>query len=359
MKLIYAIQAGITWKECAELPIRFIDIKATVIKGKVYYRVGNSHGRDLYIVHCYDPSQDKWTTLPPLPVRWFGLGQVKGNLVAVGGRKKSDKLVSVRVTMRSKDDTTNDVYVYDESSREWKKTIPPMPTARYFPSVLSLQSALVVAGGNTPSYTAVVEIFKPDASDSQWYRTDPLPSGCRDVSLVAIGNSCYALGGYKTPSSLSQALCASADELLHNAVPANQTTRSDSCDTRSAWKTLPNTSTYRPAAAVLAGNLLAIGGEESSRGGADMKEVYTYSPSTNSWIYISDLPAPRSIITVAVLSSTEILVIGGWNSGRANTVYKGTLHLKDKKIISYKIIHVIKGKIKCNTDYFDSILKFD
>ena len=228
--------------------------------------------------------------------------------------------------VRSKDDATNDVYVYDERSREWKQNIPPMPTARYFPCVLSLQSALIVAGGNAPSYTAAVEIFKTDTS--QWYRTDPLPTACRDVSLVAIGNTCYVLGGYKTPSSLNQALYVSVDELLHNAVPANQTTHKGSRDTRSAWKTLPNTSMYRPAAAMLAGNLLAIGGEESSRGGADKKEIYMYSPSTNSWIYISDLPAPRSIITVVVLSSTEILVIGGWDSGRANTVYKGTLRLK-------------------------------
>jgi N-acetylneuraminic acid mutarotase len=78
---------------------------------------------------------------------------------------------------------------------------------------------------------------------------------------------------------------------------------------------------------VLAGNLLAIGGFETSEG-ADMKEVYMYSPSTNSWIYISDLPAPRSRTAVAVLSSTEVLVIGGWDGGdRVNTVYKGTLHL--------------------------------
>jgi N-acetylneuraminic acid mutarotase len=79
---------------------------------------------------------------------------------------------------------------------------------------------------------------------------------------------------------------------------------------------------------VLAGNLLAIGGDETSKAGeAAKKEVYMYSPSTNSWIYISDLPAPRSTTAVAVLSSTEILVIGGFGGGRMNTVCKGTLHL--------------------------------
>ena len=266
-----------------------------------------------YIIYCYDPSQDKWNTLPPLPVKWFGLGQVNGKLVAVGGKKSGGQISS-------------EVYTYDERSRKWKQTIPPMPTARWFPDVLSLQSALVVAGGDKIiwEYTDAVEIFKPDTS--QWYRADPLPIACQNISLVAIGNTCYAIGGYKFPSRLNQALYASVGDLLRNAVPANQTTHSGSSDTQSAWKTLSNTPTYRPAAAILAGKLLAIGGDETSEGGAYKKEVYMYSPSTNSWIYISDLPAPRYGTTVAVLSSTRVLVIGGWNEGEiVNTVYQGTL----------------------------------
>jgi hypothetical protein len=82
--------------------------------------------------------------------------------------------------------------------------------------------------------------------------------------------------------------------------------------------------TYRPNAAVLAGNLLAIGG---LKGGAYMREVYMFSPSTNSWINISNLPAPRGFAAVAVLPSTEILVIGGSDGSIVNTVYKGTLNI--------------------------------
>ena len=202
-----------------------------------------------------------------------------------------------------------------------------MPTARRSPSVLSHQSALVVVGGGldtTSHYSDAVEIFRSDIL--QWYKTGHLPvRGCL-ISLVAIGSTCYALGGWNS-SHLNRALYASVDDLLGNAVPANQTTsRRGSSDTQSVWKTLPNTPTYRPTAAVLAGNLLAIGGKKTqAAGGADKNEVYMYCPSTNSWIYIFDLPAPRSDTGAAVLSSTEILVVGGF---LVNTVYKGTLYLK-------------------------------
>ena len=309
------IQVSITWKQCAELPTRLNSGKATVINGKVYCggTADDDNDNDEYIVYCYDSSQDKWTTLPPLPVRWFSLGQVNGKLVAVGGQKSDHK-------------ASNEVYTCDERSWKWKQTIPPMPTARYSPGVLSLQSALVVAGGGLHSSIATVEILKPDIS--QWYRTDPLPTACRDISLVAVGNTCYALGGWSgSKGCLNQALYASVDDLLGNAVPANQTTHNGSSDTQSAWKTLPNTPTYGPAAAMLAGNLLAIGGCETLKATAYKKEVYMYFPPTNSWIYISDyLPAPQYDSAVAVLSSTEILVIGGWDGQRVNTVYKGTLH---------------------------------
>ena len=310
------LQASITWKQCADLPTKATAVKTTVMNSKVY--CGGGYGTDdNYIVNCYDPSQDNWTALPPLPVRFFGLGQLSGKLVAVGGWKLSVG------------GPTNEVYTYDEHSKKWKQTIPPMPTARDSLSVLSIQSVLVVAGGYRGHHvhTDVVEIFKADTS--QWYRTDPLPTVCHDISLTVISGTCYALGGYRG-SHLSQVLYATVDDLLCNASPANQPTHNGSSDThdQSAWKTLVTTPTYGPVAAVLAGNLLAIGGNETSKGGADMKDVYMYSPSTNSWVYISDLPAPLSDTVPAVLSSTEILVIGGWCGGRVSSVYKGILNLK-------------------------------
>ena len=307
-------KASFKWKQCKDLPIKLSFLKSTIINGKVYCGGGQSD-KDYdsddgeYNIYCYDPSQDNWTTLPPLPVRYFGLGQVNGELVAVGGWKKSTYGV------------TNEVFTYNVPLSQWMGRIPSMLTARYSPGVLSLQSALVVAGGGTSDkeYTDAVEIFKADTS--QWYRTDPLPTACCFISLVIICNTCYALGGYMYPSYLNQTFCSSVDDLFRNAVRADQTPSSGS--SLSAWKTLANSPTYGPSAAMLAGNLITIGGTEAI---LYKKEVYMFSPSTNSWIHISDLPEPRLYAAVAVLSSTEILVIGGSCDGRhVNSTYKGTL----------------------------------
>ena len=99
--------------------------------------------------------------------------------------------------------------------------------------------------------------------------------------------------------------------------------------TNCPWKLLCSTPTYSPAAATLAGSLIAVGGRERSDGGAVQTKILRYSADTNSWIYIGDLPAPKANTTAATISSTELLVIGGWDGKCVSrTMYKLTLHLK-------------------------------
>lgn len=101
----------------------------------------------------------------------------------------------------------------------------------------------------------------------------------------------------------------------------------------SRWKKLPNTPTYSPAASILCGSLIALGGWDKANhqeGSKVQTSIMKYSSGTNSWIYIGDLPAPGlAKTTTAVLSLAEILVIGGWDgTGMRKAVYKLSLLLK-------------------------------
>ena len=300
----------------------------TIINGKVYYGGGasvNEHHRHQYTVCCYDPSRDEWTTVPPLPaaVRCFGLGQVNDKLVTVGGKEEGDKITVA----------TDKVYVYDEQSQKWN-SLAPMLTARFSPGVLSLKSALIVAGGAAltkktnffgrtsyiPTELNIVEVFKPDML--QWYQMNPLPRACYGISLISIGNKCYALGGSiffaevgaTAEITLDQALFASTDDLLHSAEPI----------TKSVWKKLPGNTpsfTSNPAAALLAGNLLAVVAH-SSNWFEKPTGIYMYQSSKNSWIHIGAPPKSsfsQADLAVAILSSLEILVINHKN----NCVHRG------------------------------------
>ena len=287
-----------------------------MISGKIYCG-GQASKTSIY---CYEQSQDNWTILPPLPVALFGVGQINGRLLAVGGTHEIDRKMH----------TSDAVYLYDERQRKWKHSIPLMPTARFDPGVLSLQSAIIVAGGQTDgrNYTNSVEILKEgEKSDTfQWHKTCPLPKDCCRISIVATGNTCYALGGLRHPAHLNQAIYASIDDLLLNAVPAIHNVTDEGEGTTSFWKTLPHTLCYSPAAAILAGRLVTIGGWEEATGGARRKEIYFYSSSIESWIYIGDLPVPLARSIVATASFDKLFVIGGYREGgNVDTVYSGAL----------------------------------
>ena len=294
--------------------------KTVVLRDRVYCGGGGSlYSNDMHQVFCYSPSEDTWNTLPAGDVRLFGLGQVRGKLVTVGGMKKSGGKV------------TNKVYEFDEVAHSWKQSIPPMPTARHSPAVLSHHSTLTVAGGTTGyTRTAIVEVFREETS--QWHTTEPLPFRWLNPSSLLINNRWYLLGGAVEGEGYShRAVCAHVDLLLQKALPRDQASADRDSTNNSAWEVLPNTPHYTPAAATFAASLLAVGGTTANKWSLNpqgVTAVHVYSPCTNAWIHISDLPAPRMGTATAMLSPTELLVIGGWNHGRQNSVYKGLLRIE-------------------------------
>ena len=291
------------------------DAQTVVIRDKVYCG-GGVTADDVHRVFCYSSSEDTWNTLPDCDVCYFGLGQVNGKLVTVGGRKKSSSVV------------TNKVYelAIDES---WKQSIPPMPTACESPAILCYHFTLIVAGGyNGHTRTSVVEVFREETS--QWYTTEPLPFLWDYPSSLLINNRWYLIGGGVAKEHYSnRAVCAHVDLLLQKALPRDQAFTDRDSTSNSAWEVLPNTPHYGPTAATFGASLLAVGGSTTNKRPTNPHTmVYVYSPCSNAWIHISDLPAPRLWTATAMLSPTELLVIGGRNCGNQNSVYKVLLRIE-------------------------------
>jgi N-acetylneuraminic acid mutarotase len=284
--------------------------QSIVIQGMVYYGGGlASAGKDCYL-YCYNPHQDQWTSLPQLTVKRFGLGQMFGKPVVIGGSKKDNS-------------PSNEVSVYCAAERfyKWRKYFP-MPTARSFPTVVSHQSYVIVAGGIVGGeYVHAVEIFV--MAYEQWVICERIPVPCYNMSAVVIQDKCYLLGGFNNNGTLNHVFCVAISDIVNSGLSH---TRSIS----SVWKRFPETPACGPMATVIAGSLFILGGDETCTQTATQERIHVYSPSSNSWVYVNDLPAPRIDATVTALSSTEILVIGGRESkdiGTVNTVYKGVVQI--------------------------------
>ena len=261
----------------------------TVLIGGMFYFGGGSTGGgdDDYLIRQYSPTDDRWSTLPPAPVRLFGMGELNGQLVIVGG-------VTRQVVVTGK------VHTFDISSQKWEESIPPMPTARYNAAVFSQPSCLTVVGGadQRDKELSNIEVFIQHTS--QWHNASPAPSPLSRMTTTVIHNKCF-FAEYIDSAKVYQ-LCVS----VH---PATKTTGSSvTPQVATEWRALPELPYKRFALGSLNGCLLVVGGHW----GDPISTVQCYSPITNTWERVGDLPDQRCRCSTVLLPTTgELLVVGG------------------------------------------------
>ena len=273
-----------------------------VVGGAVFVAACNIHD-----VLRYGTKSAQWSDLPSCPVEWFGLGQLSGKLVTVGGWDGRGAAV-------------NHVYTYVQETQQWEKSIPPMPTPRRWPTVITFNSSIAVCGGL--GVERVVEVFNSEAA--QWHTAAPLPVACAYMQHTIINDTCY-LGGGKAPSSYRSIMCASLPSLFQSSSPHEQQT---SAQKQSVWTVLPDMPLYRSALANMGGTLLALGGRESTSS-PPSDTIHAYSASTKAWVKVASLPQACRGATAELLPSGEVMLIGGVDSiGKwSKAVYIGTLNL--------------------------------
>ncbi len=288
------------------------------INNDIYTGGGYSMKYERTIVR-YSPAEGTCSTFPASPTCCFGLTELEGKPVVVGG----DTSTSSTATTPS-----SDAYTLEES-REWRKTLPPLPTARFYPTVFSYESFLIACGGitsytnnDTYTHTAAVEVFS--SKTSQWYKAELLPTALSNASYTIINDTCYLIGGYNALGLSNQAFCASLPSLIQRATDPQSSTSPPSA----IWREIPNCPCHHSTAAGLGGCLLAIGGQlPGSDNGSTL--VHLYCPSINSWVRMpnADIPEPRYSATATQLANGDIILVGGRPNDDecCNTVFVGSI----------------------------------
>ena len=270
--------------------------QAVVIRGIVYVGGGlglTRIGDDCYIIQQYTLTDDKWSTLPPAPMCRFGMGELNRQLVIVGGRSKTTH--ELRFSH-----VTGKVHSFDGSAwfRKWKESIPPMPTARDSPAVLSQPSCLTVFGGEDQHRTSLsdVEIFMPDTS--QWHKSSPTPSPLSLMTTTVINNKFFLAEYY-------------LNKLFQLCVSVYQTATSSSITPKviTEWKAIADFPHKHSALGCVNDCLLVVGGGV----GNPITAMFGFSPITNTWKTVGELPEPRHYCTTALLPTGELMVMGGWD----------------------------------------------
>ena len=248
----------------------------------------------------YSWRKGTWSTLPECPVRWFGPTQFMGRLTNVGG---IDEIGS----------KTGRVYQFVSESQRWQESLPPMPTARSFVTVVSHPSsslkmpAIAVCGGFTNvGVVNTVEVYSH--STSQWHMAEPLPTPLYLLTSATVGDIAYLLGGLG--ANLSRSKCCysvSLDSLFNTATSPGASQSQHG----SLWTAVSDTPLAHSSAVNFGGSLVAISGRDSSTLSTSA-DVHLLA-SSGSWERVrgGNLPEPRFWSTAVCLPSGELMVVGG------------------------------------------------
>ena len=274
--------------------------QVVVLKEKVYIGGGNSSPEgNAKTVIVYNPEQDKYDTLTPYTHKHFAMTTVVDNLVLVGGENSQDDQARF----------TNQLAMWNGESNEWTHPLPPMTTPCKDPSVTTYKDKwLIVVGGFNGDIGVLSRVEVLDISSQQWSISAPMPTPCNQLSLATVGNMCYLLGGFTEQETVvsDKVFGTRIDHLV-----SQEYSNTISVD-RSPWQVLPKTPGQLATALALNGALLAVGG----RG----HDIYMYQPSTQSWVEAGALHTARSACGCAVLSSGEVIVVGGGAVGERSTI---------------------------------------
>ena len=296
------------WRRAADLPVGMCHHSVVRIGDTIYCGGGFTGNIDTARqVFQYDPKEDKWTAPFPLcPTIYFGLTHLEGRLVAVGGQKLNATIGT----------PINHVYTL-KGSQGWT-FLPPMPTARIFPTVFTFNAHIISCGGiisltDGQNYTCTnaVEIFSHDTS--QWFTAQPLPMPIHLLSPTIIGDTCHLIGGLKSKDGGSfgckETITASLPAVISSVTPISSSLPPSRTQSR-VWKMIHLCPLAGSAAVELDGQLVAVGGITRERVHAS---VHLYIPSSDSWLELadSDLPVPLYCPEATQLLTGQVIVVGG------------------------------------------------
>ena len=288
------------------MPMGAASFGATIHNSKVYVSAFSIDGNGKFIFPILVYSV-KWSTLPKQQ-RGAAIAVLDNHVTLIGGVDVSRKVINTLSSW------------YEEEGR-WKQVLPPMPTGRYRPAVLSHDNLLLVTGGvsNNDSILNTTDVL--DLTTMKW--TSPkglnLSVPLRQHHLALCGEYLYLVGGVKVLSATvnprqspedfnSQAWRAKWSDVKQIAAPHHSQSQSG------VWTRIADPPTLLPTPVSCGGTLYTVGG--LTRDGERISTVYTYIPARNQWDSVGDMSVGRVEHCAVPLSSNTIFVAGGFVGGK-------------------------------------------
>ena len=289
------------------MPVGAFSYYSTIHNSKVYIRASHrdESNKLIFPVLVYSTNEFKWSKLPEQQ-SGAAIAVVNNHATLIGGRDVVTRKVTKALSTW-----------YAEESR-WKQVLPPMPTGRVSPAVISHDNLLLVTGGVAKDDSTVLNTTDVlDLTSMMWTTIKglnlPVPLWTHHLSLC--GEYLYLVGGatvypWQSPKDFnSQTWGAKWSDVKQTAAPQHY-------ELRSVWTQIADSPTLRPTVVSCGGTLYTVGGV--TRDNKPISTVYTYITARDQWVSVGDMSVGRVYHCAVPLSSNSIFVAGGqvMNEGR-------------------------------------------
>ena len=273
---------SLEWRECSRPPESLLDgPQAVCLEDKLYLGGGK-----LFI---YSPTTDTWA-IKDTPVHNFALVVYHSQLVLVGGEMTDDGSV------------TNKLWTLNRHDQWKEETLPPMTVRRMGASAVEYSNNILVAGGENDEGedTDVVEVY----NGHHWAKAQSLPIACWGMMSAILNGHWYLAGGIGQEKDVYY---VSMESLIASCQPSGK-------QLPSVWKRFADSPHEYSILVAFRNRLVAIGYLASS-------SIHAYSPYSQSWVHVGDMPGgDNSNEAAVVLPSGDLMVAGRY------TLYRGMLN---------------------------------
>jgi Galactose oxidase, central domain/Kelch motif len=276
--------AALAWLSAAPLPQPRTEVGAAVLRGEIVIVGGlTDDGAASARADAYSPASGRWRRLPDLPVA------VHHPLVASGGGRVF--VAGGYGGALSAGERLRTVFAFDGA--RWR-ALSRLPEPRAAGGAAVVGGRLYLVGG-VGAVGLARRAFALDLRTNRWSAV-PAPTPREHLAVTAAGRRIYAVAGRKA------------------GYDTNVATFESWAPGAKRWRQLADVPAPRggTGAAVAAGSLVSVGGEEPA---GTIASVYAWNLARGRWRRLPDLPTPRHGLGVVAIGTRVYAVAGGPSPG--------------------------------------------
>lgn len=171
---------------------------SAVVDGEILLFGGFDNRTESSAVQRYNPAGDSWTLGTPMPLARseFSAVTVNDQIYIIGGNVLSIT-ASATITPVMKARSSTIVSVYDPRQDSWRD-LAPLPEGRVAYAAAARNNQIYVIGGSDKWVDGTIQatVLVYDISNNVWTYSSPLPMGRSGLRGVAIRDNLYIFGGY-------------------------------------------------------------------------------------------------------------------------------------------------------------------